>query len=506
MAVLAALGTTEVVAQLLAAGASPVLAVGQEVIDRAPPALEDAAIAAFGTADKIVLLAVILAASVGIGAVLGVVAARRFWIGVGGFVVAGVIGVSAVAARPGGEPLVAALAVSVGVAAGSSLLRRLLPARSAPPQAPSPAGGSRIASPTDPPEVNRRGFLRLATAATGGIAAAGVTGAAVSRWLNRGTDPTEVALAPAASPLPLPPAAASLEVEGLSPLFTPNVDFYRIDTALLMPRVDVATWRLGITGMVDRSFDLSFEELLALPQVESDITLACVSNEVGGDLIGTARWRGVRLADLLDRAGVQPGATQIVGRSVDAWTGGFPTAAALDGRPALVAVAMNGEPLPREHGFPARLVVPGLFGYVSATKWLAEIKLTTLEAFDGYWVPRGWSKLAPINTQSRIDVPRPGVRPARGRQPIAGVAWAPTRGISRVEVSVDDGPWREARLSEPLNDDTWRQWVYNWDARPGRHEIRSRATDGTGETQTDEAAPPRPDGATGYHTIVVTVE
>jgi len=221
--------------------------------------------------------------------------------------------------------------------------------------------------------------------------------------------------------------------------------------------------------------------------------------------VGNARWRGVRLTDLLERAGVQPAANQIVGRSVDGWTGGFPTEAALDGREPLVAVAMNGEPLPRDHGFPARLVVPGLFGYVSATKWLAEIELTSLDAFDGYWVPRGWSKLAPVNTQSRIDVPQFGARLPAGGQPVAGVAWAPTRGISAVEVSVDDGPWQQARLSQPLNEDTWRQWVYDWDAAPGRHEIRARATDGTGEVQTAEEVAPRPDGATGYHTIAVLV-
>ncbi|CAN5210308.1 sulfite oxidase [soil metagenome] len=504
LAALVALATAEIVARLLATGASPVLAVGQEVIDRVPPAVEDAAIAAFGTADKTVLLVGILVVSLVVGAALGLAGARRFAVAVGGFVAFAVIGMAAVAARPGGSPLAAAVAVIAGALAGLALLRRLLgiPAAStdARGQDPYPA------SPTDAPQTDRRGFLRLAATAAGVVAAAGLAGRGAARWFSRGTDPTDVVLAPVSSPLPPPPAAASLEIEGLSPLFTPNDSFYRIDTALTVPRVDLETWRLQVTGMVETPFELSYDDLLALPQVESDITLACVSNQVGDDLVGNARWRGVRLAELLERAGVQPGASQIVGRSVDGWTGGFPTEVALDGREPLVAVAMNGEALPLDHGFPARLVVPGLFGYVSATKWLSEIELTTLDAFDGYWVPRGWSKQGPVNTQSRIDVPRFAARVPAGRQPIAGVAWAPTRGIARVEVSIDDGAWHEARLSEALNDDTWRQWVYDWGATPGRHEIRTRATDGAGETQTAEEVAPRPGGATGYHTIAVTVD
>lgn len=503
-AAVVALATAELVARLLTSESSPVLAVGQEVVDRVPPAVEDAAIAAFGTADKAVLLAGILAVSLAIGAVLGLAAARRFTVAVGGFVVFAGVGIAAVAARPGGSPLAAGVAVSAGAMAGLALLHHLLAAPEEAADVPAPDASP--ASPTDVPQTDRRGFLRLAATAAGVVAAAGLAGRGAARWFGRGTDPAEVVLAPVPSPLPAPSAGASLEVEGLSPLFTPNASFYRIDTALAVPRVDVESWRLQVTGMVDSPFELGYDDLLALPQVESDITLACVSNQVGGDLIGNARWRGVRLTELLERADVQPGATQIVGRSVDGWTGGFPTEVALDGRECLVAVAMNGDALPRDHGFPARLVVPGLFGYVSATKWLSEIELTTLDAFDGYWIPRGWSKDGPVDTQSRIDVPRFAARLAPGRHSIAGVAWAPTRGIDRVEVSVDDGPWLEAALSEPLSKDTWRQWVYDWDATPGRHELRTRATDGTGKTQTAEELAPRPGGATGYHTIAVTVD
>ena len=292
---------------------------------------------------------------------------------------------------------------------------------------------------------------------------------------------------------------------GASPLLTPLDRFYRIDTALVVPDVDLDRWRLRITGMVDRPISLSYDDLAALPQVEADITLCCVSNEVGGRLIGTARWQGVPLQDLLDRAGVQPGATQLVGRSVDGFTAGFPTAVLADGRRALVALAMGGEPLPLRHGFPARLVVPGLYGYVSATKWLEELELTTLDGFDAYWVPRGWAKEGPIKSSARIDVPRGGQRLAPGRQAVAGVAWAPTKRIERVEVQVDDGPWMVADLGPELSADTWRQWVWSWEAPAGEHTLRVRAVDGTGAAQDIRDRPPAPDGATGLHRIKVQV-
>ncbi len=293
-------------------------------------------------------------------------------------------------------------------------------------------------------------------------------------------------------------------VTGISPIVTPNSDFYRIDTALVVPSVDVNDWKLSISGMVDNPYTMTFRDLIDMGLVETPVTLSCVSNKVGGNLVDNAVWRGVPLADVLNRAGVQRGATQIVGRSVDNWNSGFPTEYAFDGRQALVAVAMNGEPLPREHGFPVRLVIAGLYGYVSATKWLEEIRLTTWEGFDSYWVPRGWAKRGPIKTQSRIDVPRRGASVRAGRVAVAGVAWAPTRSIERVEVQIDDGPWVSAELSNNMSVNSWRQWVYAWDATPGKHRVRCRATDGTGSTQTSDIRPPAPDGATGWHTIEVT--
>ncbi|HEY5579476.1 MAG TPA: molybdopterin-dependent oxidoreductase, partial [Acidimicrobiia bacterium] len=288
-----------------------------------------------------------------------------------------------------------------------------------------------------------------------------------------------------------------------------NEDFYRIDTSLSVPRIQLDDWTVKLTGMVDRPFELTYEELLDLPMQERYVTLCCVSNEVGGDLVGNAKWMGVPLVDLLERAGVQQGATQIVGRAVDDFTVGFPTEVALDGREALVAVAMNGEPLPFEHGFPARLVVSGLYGYVSATKWLSEIELVPWDAFDAYWIPRGWSKEGPIKTQSRIDLPRTNAALPAGPHRIAGVSWAQNRGVTKVEVQFGDGsdaaPWHEVEVSEPLSKDTWIQWVYDWDAQPGNYLIRVRATDATGMTQPPGYTSPRPDGADGQHTIRVSI-
>jgi DMSO/TMAO reductase YedYZ molybdopterin-dependent catalytic subunit len=268
--------------------------------------------------------------------------------------------------------------------------------------------------------------------------------------------------------------------------------------------VNIATWTLRIHGLVERETTLTWDELLALPMFEQYVTIACVSNEVGGGLVGNAKWTGVRLREVLDIAGVSSSASQLVGRSVDGFTAGMPTAWVMDpAREPMIAVQMNDEPLPPAHGYPARLIIPGLYGYVSATKWLAELELTTLESFDGYWVPLGWAKEAPILTQSRIDTPRGG-SVAAGRVPIAGIAWAPDRGVSKVEVAID-GEWRDAELSAPISDTTWVQWVVAWDATPGQHTVSVRATDGTGAVQEEQPSRPAPDGARGWHTVSISV-
>ena len=279
---------------------------------------------------------------------------------------------------------------------------------------------------------------------------------------------------------------------------------YRIDTALVVPKIDANSWKLTVKGMVGEERTYTYDDLLNRDLVERDITLTCVSNEVGGILMGTARWVGVPLRELLDEARADADATQIVGRSVDGWTSGFPVSAAMD-RDAIVALTMNGEPLPFRHGFPARLVVPGLYGYVSATKWLAEIELTTMEAFDSYWVPRGYAKEAPIKMASRIDVPRGLATIPAGPAAIAGVAWSQTVGIAKVELSIDSGEWFEADLAEAQSKDTWRQWSYKWDAPTGRHDIAVRATDANGKLQIEERTAPLPNGATGWHSIIVLV-
>lgn len=306
------------------------------------------------------------------------------------------------------------------------------------------------------------------------------------------------------------PDGVNVDVAGIAPFFTPNGDFYRIDTALSVPQLTVEDYELRVTGLVDRPLSLSFNDLLARNVVDYDITLTCVSNTVGGELLGTARWLGVRLDDLLNEAGVTGGADQVVGRSVDGYSCGFPLDAVRDGRNALVAFGMNGEPLPLEHGFPARLIVPGLYGYTSATKWLTEIELTTFADFQQYWVPRGYAERAPIKLMSRIDsVDGLGslTRNADGVVAIGGVAWAQTVGISAVEVQIDEGPWQATMLGEELNSDTWRQWAFRWTpSGEGRTSIRCRAIDANGEVQTADRVEPLPNGASGHHQIVVFIK
>jgi DMSO/TMAO reductase YedYZ molybdopterin-dependent catalytic subunit len=285
---------------------------------------------------------------------------------------------------------------------------------------------------------------------------------------------------------------------GQAPFITPNASFYRIDTALLVPQLSPDHWRLRVHGLVDHELELTFDDLLKRPLIERDVTLSCVSNEVGGELVGNALWRGARLADVLRDAGVRPEATQLFSTSIDGFTCGTPVAAVMDGRDALLAVAMNGEPLPLKHGFPVRMVVPGLYGYVSATKWLVDLKLTTWDDDVAYWVPRGWAREAPIKTMSRIDVPS-GDTVMAGRTAVAGVAWAPHRGISAVEVRLDDGAYQRARLGAVPSVDTWVQWIDEWDARPGDHVLTVRAIDGEGRLQPEEPADPAPNGAQGWH-------
>ncbi len=493
VATIAALGMSELTAALLSAQ-SLVAAVGGAVIDLQPAGAKDVVVSLFGTNDKLALELFIVGLAVVVGAVLGLVARRAYLVGAAGFAIFAVIGFLATLSDPSASAapaaIVAAVAAFVGIQVLSWLLGSSQPATS----------GIRATM----PDWSRRSFLIK----SGSVAAASVVAGVAGRSLlesARSAPSTGGATIPPPSEVATLPAGSALDIAGLTPLVVPNADFYRIDTALLVPSVDVASWSLRVHGLVDREVSLTYAQLVELPMVEQYVTIACVSNEVGGKLVGNAKWTGVRLRDVLEMAGVQSSATQLVGRSVDGFTAGMPTSWVMNAdREPMIAVKMNDEVLPRNHGFPARLIIPGLYGYVSATKWLSDLELTTWEAFDGYWVPLGWSKEGPILTQSRIDVPRSGQSVPAGRVAIAGVAWAPDRGIAKVEVAID-GEWRDCTLSRPISDATWVQWTYAWDAVAGDHMIEVRATDGTGDVQTASSSPPAPDGARGHDMIAVRV-
>ncbi len=494
-----ALGTAELLSAVFGPASSPIVAVGGAAVDATPEWLKSFAIRTFGEQDKRVLL-------IGIGIVLGIAVAivgaaswRRPRLAIGASVVLGAIGAAAAVTRPAND-LSDAVPSIAGAAAGALASRLLLAAAGIPMESPVETPSSPVMRGYD-----RRRFLRAGAAAAGIATVAGGLGRLLSSRATAAASRAAAAIPTPADIGPPPPAGADLGVPGVAPFLTPNATFYRVDTALFVPALDAESWMLRIHGMVDHEIALGFDDLLARPMIERDITIACVSNEVGGSYVGNARWIGAPLADLLREAGVHPAASQIVSRSSDGFTIGTPTAVVMDGRDAMLAVSMNGEPLPLEHGFPVRMLVPGLYGYVSAMKWLVDLELTTLHAYDAYWIERGWAKEAPVKTQSRIDTPGSRGQLAPGPVAVAGVAWAQHRGIDRVEVRVDDGVWEPAELGTEDTIDTWRQWVYRWDATPGSHALAVRATDGDGQTQTEEIVPPFPDGATGHHTILIDV-
>ena len=518
----AGIAVAELLAGIVGGAPSLLIALGDLVIRLQPPGAKDVVVNLFGTNDKLALNLAVLVVAVALSAGIGILA-RRHW---NAAVVAlcGVALVLAVAAftEPLVSPLFAILSPVIALAVTIRVLRSLI--RMIPPMpVPTAATGTSptaemgatgtiaTAAATRPaaqmPDWGRRRFLLASGSIAAGSVAAGFVGRALlDRQPSVPTTAAPVALpAPLGTIAPLAPAA-SLALAGLTPIVMPNDRFYRIDTALIVPRVDVASWKLTVKGLVNREVTYTYDQLKALGIFEQYVTIACVSNRVGEDLVGNAKWTGVHLRDVLSAAGVRPEATQIVGRSVDGFTVGFPTAWAMDpARDPMVAIGMNDALLPAEHGYPARLIVPGLYGYVSATKWLAEIELTTLEAFDAYWIPLGWAKEAPILTQSRIDVPRYGATVAPGLVGVGGVAWAPDRGIAKVEVRVDEGPWQAATLSAAISKATWVQWRLDWMATTGSHRLEVRATDGTGDVQTEEKTQPAPDGARGHHAITVKV-
>ena len=488
-----ALGVGELVALVVAPRSGPLVAVSGVVVDKVPEGGKDLAIRLFGTYDKFALQVGTIVLLLAFAAVVGILGQRRLWYGMAGIGLFGAVGLAAALTRTSATVLWV-VPTLVATAAAAATLYYLLGKL-------GPVGRTPAAEAVRP-EFDRRKFLQATGIIVGGAAVAGYAGRALGEASSVNSARAAIHLPTPSGPLAsTPPGSDAAELSYV----VSNDKFYRIDTAILLPRIDPAQWRLRIHGRVKNEMELTFDDLLKRPLIERYVTLSCVSNEVGGDLVGNAKWLGVPLKEVLDQAGVDPGADQVVSRSDDGFSAGTPTAVIMDGRDAMIAIGMNGEPLPVAHGFPARLVVPGLYGYVSATKWVTDIELTTFADFDAYWVPRGWSQQAPIKTESRIDKPRGGSKISPGQTVIAGVAWAPHRGISKVEVQVDDGPWQVATLGTVASVDTWRLWSLPWNATAGDHQVRVRATDNAGDTQTSQEAPPAPNGATGWHTIRVSV-
>jgi DMSO/TMAO reductase YedYZ molybdopterin-dependent catalytic subunit len=493
----AGLGVAELVVGLVDDTSSPVVPVGQEFIDYTPAWLKDWAIEQFGTNDKAVLVAGALIVILILGGIIGVLAVRGAkGMAYGLTVAVGVIGAWAVMIRP--EPTFAKLLPTlVGTVVSLGVLWWLAP-REGPVDS---AGRPTMIGP------DRRQFLQGAVGIGSVAAIAGGIGWTLRRRFEIDAERAALVL-PDVDPAEAVVTSASehsLGVDGIESFVVPNDRFYRIDTALVVPQVAVDSWKLRIDGLVDNPMELTFDDLLARPQIERNITLSCVSNPVGGELVGNAVWQGVRLADILDEAGLQEGAEQVVSRSVDGWTCGSPIESIMDGRDAMLAFGMNGEPLPARHGYPVRIVVPGLFGYVSATKWVTDIQLTRWDDFDAYWVPRGWSKRGPVKTMARIDTPRSGAS-SDGEIAIGGVAWAVNRGVEAVQVRIDEGEWLDCELGSVPSADTWVQWVYRWDTTgtsKGSHTVEVRAIDGNGKAQPEERRAVAPDGAQGYHRISV---
>jgi DMSO/TMAO reductase YedYZ molybdopterin-dependent catalytic subunit len=497
-AAIVALGIAEVLALLVAPSSSPLFAVGSFVIDIVPPWVKETAIALFGTGDKAALL-------VGLGILVAVLAAIVGWLqlarppfGLVGLSLVGLVALAAVVSRTGAT-LMSPVPTIVGMVVGAVLLRALI----------ERLRDWKASTDAKPRNIGyaRRSFLGLLGATAGAALIAGLAARAVNATTSAvNTARDALTLPKPATPAAPVPAGAQLDIPGMYPLVTPNADYYRIDTALQVPVVDVSTWRLKITGMVEHEVEIGFDELAALPLIETYVTLACVSNDIGGGLIGNAKWLGYPIRDLLARAKPLAGADMVLSTSVDGFTAGSPLEVLQDeNRDAIFAIGMNDEPLPLEHGFPVRMVVPGLYGYVSATKWVTELRVTRFADDQGYWTPRGWSALGPVKLNSRIDTPKYTAAFEAGPTVIAGVAWSQHVGVSAVEIRVDKKTWVPATLAPAISADTWVQWSVPWDAQPGIHIIEVRATDANGFVQPGDYKSVAPDGAEGWHAITVDV-
>jgi DMSO/TMAO reductase YedYZ molybdopterin-dependent catalytic subunit len=512
----AALAAAEVTAYFTSQATAPVDAVGSAVIGLTPAPVKEFMIAHVGTDDKPLLIAGVLVVLALLAIAAGRLALRRPAAGITLIVIVGVVGAVAAVTRPanGVSSLlpsllgtIAAIAVMRWLARlyqDDTAARRSLRAGAAQPDQRT-AGGQPAREREPEPAQSRRGFL---VASAGAVAGAALVGFGADKLAS---EKYAVTTARAAVRIPRPtqlaatPAGLHPDVPGLSPFFTPNNSFYRVDTALVLPQVDPSAWTLQITGMVDHPVEISYDQLLRRTLEEHDMTLSCVSNPVGGPYVGNARWIGTPLASLLRQAGLQSGADQLLARSTDGMTIGTPLASVLDGRAALLAVAMNGQPLPVQHGFPCRVLVPGFYGYSSACKWVTELIVTTYQTQAAYWVQQGYAEIGTMKIASRIDVPGSSARVTAGKVTVAGIAWATHRGIEAVEVRADNGAWQQASIAAQDTPDTWRQWTYDWQAQPGNHTLQVRAVDDSGLVQTGAQEQPFPSGATGYHTISVTV-
>jgi DMSO/TMAO reductase YedYZ molybdopterin-dependent catalytic subunit len=499
------LAVAELVGAFFTARATPLIALGSTFIDFTPPWMKDFAVATFGTNDKTALFVGMAVTIVLLACVLGIVAYRKWALGVAGVLLMGAVIVASVVTRAGVKPF-DAIPSLIGTAAGLVALQ-LLTSRLWRMREWPDVASDRGAKEPDRPATTRRAFF-TATGITAVAAAAAATGGRLLSAARSNVAQAREALklpAPAQAAAPVP-AGVQSKAAGVTPWLTPNKDFYRIDTALSVPEIAAQDWELRVHGLVEQEVRLSFQDLLDAKLIESHVSLTCVSNPVGGNLAGNAKWLGMPIRDVLKMARPKQGADMVLSTSVDGFSASTPLEVLQDGRDAMLAIGMNGEALPLEHGYPVRMVVPGLYGFVSATKWVVDLEVTRFADNKAYWTQRGWSERGPIKTMARVEVPKSFARVPAGRVAVGGTAWAQTRGITKVEVQIDNGPWTEAVLSAEASVVTWRQWSFDWQATPGPHYIKARATDGTGEVQTDKRADPVPDGASGWQSVMVTVE
>jgi DMSO/TMAO reductase YedYZ molybdopterin-dependent catalytic subunit len=506
-----ALGVAMLVSAFIRPQASPVIAVGETAINLTPTPLKEFAVAHFGENDKTMLLGGMYVVIALLAMLIGWLARRKLLVGAIGIGAFGAFGAFVALSQPGSrttDAIPALIGGVAGVIAIIALVTRSAPVEPSGPGILAPADGW----PDDPSapmadgtgRIDRRKFL-VAGTATAAVAAGSAVGGQILTNQRFNANASRAAVKLAAPAKKTPAVVRSLDVPGLSPFYTPNASFYRVDTALVIPQVTTQQWSLRVHGMVGKELNISFNDLIHMPMVERDITIMCVSDSVGGGYIGNARWQGVLLSDVLRQARVQSGASQLATTDVNGMTVGVATDIALDGRDTMLALGMNGVPLPQNHGFPVRMIVPGLYGFCSATKWITDMEVTTLGAFTPYWVHRGWTQVSPIKTESRIDTPTKGSSLKAGKVMVAGVAWAQHKGIEQVEVRFDGGEWVKATLGAQDTVDTWRQWYVPWQATAGQHTLQVRATDRTGYTQTPVDKNTFPNGATGYHTVQVTV-